>query len=496
MDLKKRLILANAATVIIPVFITVLIALAVFFIYGKLTLSDKTMDNFERTIQAELEVRESIRSVLQEKPEMVEDVNFQRHLQDKLAPYQGEILIVKKGAVIFASRELNQIEIDKCLSPEDPGKGISQQIVLADNTYVIRNISFIFQDGKQGKAVILLPVNKAMVQLKTIIISLGLLFLVLYAGTSIIVSLHFSRSIIKPLNNLQKAAGEISKGNLDYQIVEEGDEEIRALCRKLEIMRIKLKELIHTQLKYEENRKMLVSSISHDLKTPVTSIKGYVEGIFDGIANTPEKMDKYLKTIYTKARQVDTMIDDLLLYAKLDLNQIPFNFEPTDIEEYMHDCISECEPEMERRQVIISLHSELKQRYILPIDRERMRRVIMNILDNSCKYMGREKGEIQVLLRETFSSVIIELKDNGTGISSKDLPHIFDRFYRSDAARSQGSGLGLAIAKQIVEGHNGRIWAVSHKDGGTGIIISLAINSSGKSEKTEIGYEGKKDEFE
>lgn len=301
------------------------------------------------------------------------------------------------------------------------------------------------------------------------------------------ISFHFSRSIIRPLSNLQNAAGEISRGNLDYEIAEEGDGEIQALCRKLEAMRIKLKESIHTQLKYEENRKMLISSISHDLKTPVTSIKGYVEGIFDGIANTPEKMDKYLKTIYVKAGQVDTMIDDLLLYAKLDLNQIPFQFEPTDIEKYIRECILEFEPELERRQIRISLQSGLGQSHVLPLDRERMRRVLMNILDNSCKYMDKEKGEIKILLRETYTGIIIELRDNGAGIGPQDLPYIFDRFYRSDSARSQGSGLGLAIAKQIVEGHNGRVWAVSNAGGGTSILISLGTGSPAAEEKDGKG---------
>jgi signal transduction histidine kinase len=141
--------------------------------------------------------------------------------------------------------------------------------------------------------------------------------------------------IVSPLHNLQKAAAEISQGNLDHPIAEEGDKEIQALCRDLETMRLKLKDSVYTQLKYEDNRKMLVSSISHDLKTPVTTIKGYIEGILDGVANTPEKTARYLNTAYLKAGQIDQMIDDLLLYAKLDLNQLPFNFERIDISLYL-----------------------------------------------------------------------------------------------------------------------------------------------------------------
>lgn len=174
------------------------------------------------------------------------------------------------------------------------------------------------------------------------------------------------------------------------------------------------------------------------------------------------------------------MIDDLLLNAKLDLKQLPFDFEKTDIEEYLLDFVRENEPEWAKNGIRITMHSELHQTYPIRLDRARFRRVLTNILDNSGKYMktGRleQEGLIQILLRETHSSIIIELRDNGSGIQEKDVPYIFDRFYRSDSSRSEikGSGLGLAIAKQIVEGHGGRIWALSRPQEGTSILISLS----------------------
>ncbi|MPN54679.1 Sensor histidine kinase WalK [bioreactor metagenome] len=170
------------------------------------------------------------------------------------------------------------------------------------------------------------------------------------------------------------------------------------------------------------------------------------------------------------------MIDDLLLYSKLDLNQIPFNYEKTDIVEYFNYCILESSPELEKYNIHIDFQNNLKDfRYVM-LDRARMKRVIVNIIDNSRKYMDKENGLITIMLRETNSSIIIEIKDNGSGIDKSDVSKIFDRFYRSDLARSdaKGSGLGLAIAKQIVEGHKGKIWAISHEDEGTSIIISLA----------------------
>jgi signal transduction histidine kinase len=239
-------------------------------------------------------------------------------------------------------------------------------------------------------------------------------------------------------------------------------------------MRIKLKESVYLQQKYDENRKFLVSSISHDLKTPVTSIKGYIEGIIDGVAKTPEKMKEYLETARSKAILVNAMIDDLLLYSKLDLNQIPYHFEKTDLEQYFEDCVSDHRYEYEKANIKLALISELKETVFVLIDRERFKRVIQNILDNAKKFMEKADGQVDIILRETRTSAIIEIRDNGKGIPENDLPHIFERFYRADPSRkSDGSGLGLAIAKQIVEGHEGKIWVRSTVGEGTRMMISL-----------------------
>ena len=473
MNLKKRLILANASTVVIPMLITVLIALAFLFVFGKLLGNDISFENYQRLSQIKFELLNSETSILQRTPEVVEEENFQRHLQEQLAEINGELVIIKNERVIFSSLDFSKIDVAKFLEAGNT-KGRSEPVVIGAVSYTVQLVGLKFKDGSQGNVLLLAPLDRSSTNLTTFLVLISVTFILTFMLSNIVVSYQFSRSILKPLHNLQSAAAEISRGNLDHSIVEEGDQEIQALCRDLELMRIKLKDSVHTQLKYEDNRKILISSISHDLKTPVTSIKGYVEGILDGIANTPDKMERYLKTIALKAHQIDQMIDDLLLYAKLDLNQIPFNFERTDIEEYLLLCLLESEPELERNDIKVTFHNELGQKQYVLLDRERMKRVIMNIIDNSRKYMSKDRGELKILLRDTTGSLIIELRDNGSGISEEDLPYIFDRFYRSDTARSKGSGLGLAIAKQIIEGHSGRIWAVSHGEEGTSIMISLS----------------------
>lgn len=474
MNLRKRLILANASTVIIPMVITVLIALASFYVFSKLLGMDLSFENYQKLSQIKFDLLYSKTNILQHSPEVIEDDNFQKNLKEQLAEINGELVLIKDEEIIFSSRNFSKIDIAKSLEAGNT-KGGREPVLIGEVSYAVHLIELRFKDGAPGKVLLLAPMGRSATNLTVFLVLIGVSFLLAFLVTNIAVSYQFSRSILSPLHNLQTAAKEISLGNLEHPIVEEGDQEIQALCRDLELMRIKLKDSVHTQLKYEDNRKMLISSISHDLKTPVTSIKGYVEGILDGIADSPDKTERYLKTIASKACQVDQMIDDLLLYAKLDLNQIPFEFERTDIAEYLKLCVSEIEPELECSQIKISLHNKLeqKQQSVL-LDRERMKRVIMNILDNSRKYMDKDQGEIKILLRETPTSLIIELRDNGSGIREEDLPYIFDRFYRSDMGRSKGSGLGLAIAKQIIEGHNGRVWAVSDGKEGTGIMISLS----------------------
>lgn len=305
---------------------------------------------------------------------------------------------------------------------------------------------------------------------------IAIIFFVSFIVTNLITSYLFSKRILEPISQLKNAVSEISLGNLNLEITEDGDDEIRELCADFEKMRVQLKDSVRIRRKYDDNRKMLVSSISHDLKTPITSIKGYVEGILDGVANTEEKIDAYLKTIYSKAQLMDIMIDDLLLYSRLDLNQVPFNFEKTNIIDFFQYCVDESIYELQKSNIEISLQNDLKEAKYVMLDKEKMQRVVLNIIDNSRKYMNKEKGQIVIMLRETKSSIIIEIKDNGSGIDKNHLNRIFDRFYRADPARTEikGSGLGLAISKQIVEGHKGKIWAISHENLGTSIIISLA----------------------
>ncbi|WP_315121753.1 HAMP domain-containing sensor histidine kinase [uncultured Clostridium sp.] len=474
MDIKKRLIISNTITAIVPLIITIIFMFSFLFVSSKVFHKEPDYDGFKDGMIVRTELVDIRNDILKQNIKDIEDTKFQDDLSYKLSDLDGKFIIVKGHKIIASPKDINKIDIEKTMEVLK-GNILEKRIVINGICYMIEAIDLNLEGNRTGNIILLAPIGEETNVFNKLVVIAIVVYIISFIVTNIIMSYLFSERIIKPIKFLKEATTEISNGNLDCEIIEDGDQEIRELCHGFEVMRVQLKDSIVMKTKYDDNRKVLVSSISHDLKTPITSIKGYVEGILDGVANTPEKRENYLKTIYSKAEHIDHMIDDLLLYSKLDLKQLPFNFEKIDIVEYLSFCICESESELIKDNIKISLNNDLKTSKYVMMDRERMRRVILNTIENSRKYMDKKQGQINLNLRETSSSIIIEIRDNGSGIDNNDINKIFHRFYRADSARSEakGSGLGLAIAKQIVEGHKGRIWAVSHGNEGTSIMISL-----------------------
>ena len=243
-----------------------------------------------------------------------------------------------------------------------------------------------------------------------------------------------------------------------------------------EDMRLRLKESRDDMMDHESANRELVSNISHDLKTPITSIKGYVEGIMDGVADTPEKMERYIRTIYNKANDMDRLINELTIYAGIDTNRIPYNFHRINVAEYFGDCVEEVGLDLESRGIRLNYSNYLDPGTMVIADPEQMKRVINNIIRNSEKNTEKADGIIDIRILDEVDSIRIEIEDNGRGIVPKDLARIFERFYRTDSSRNSsqgGSGIGLSIVKKIIEDHGGYIWATSKEGEGTCMHIVL-----------------------
>jgi histidine kinase len=288
---------------------------------------------------------------------------------------------------------------------------------------------------------------------------------------------YVSRSIVNPLKELKGAADQIRQGDLAFEVRTRSSDEIGQLFHSFEEMRRRLEQSVKLQLQYEENRKELLSNISHDLKTPITTIKGYVEGIRDGVANTPDKLDDYLATISAKAVAMDRLIDELFLFSKLDLGKVPFHFESVNIVRYMEDLVEELEMDLAQKRIRIVYRSLHEGALYAKVDRDKLKRALFNITDNSVKYMDKAHKEIRITLSvRNRGEILVEVQDNGPGIEAEAVAHIFERFYRAEQSRSLqtgGSGLGLSIVKQIIHEHGGAIRAESREGEGTTLSFTL-----------------------
>ena len=294
--------------------------------------------------------------------------------------------------------------------------------------------------------------------------------------TAMVLVLWVYGSMIRQINRLQEAAKRVQSGDLDFELKPEGKDELGQLIQAFEDMRARLKENAEEKIQSDRESKELISNISHDLKTPITAIKGYVEGIRDGVADTPEKMDKYLGTIYNKANEMNLLINELTLYSKIDTNRIPYNFAPISVNAYFDDCAEDLAMELEAKNVEFGYFNYVDSDQMIIADPEQLKRVINNIISNSLKYTERDKRKINLRVKDVGDFIQVELEDNGKGSAAKDLPHICERFYRTDASRNSskgGSGIGLSIVKKIIEDHGGKIWATSRE--GIGTVMYFVI---------------------
>lgn len=478
MRLTGRFFAMNAAAVVISLFITALAAIVFAALYTKLVGPRGSAEELQRI----LETRAGMAALRAEAEamefEQLLEPQHQEWLGERVRALGAEAVILRDRMPLYATSPLDAVTIEEALIYSG-GQSTVDTLDLGGVTHMIARVDYGLPSGRHGVVLLLAPVRLQTGYYVVLGVFLAVVFALSFLLANYFVSRRFSRGIIAPVVRLKEAAVNIGNGELDFGIAEEGEGEVRELCRMLELMRIKLKESVYWQEKYDENRRFLVSSISHDLKTPVTSIIGYLDGILDGVASTPQKQKEYVETARSKALLVNAMIDDLLLYSRLDMNQVPFHLEPTDVRAFFEDCMADVSYMFSRRGVALTLAVEFEEPVYVRMDRERFQRVIQNILDNCLKYMDKEDGRVDVLLRKTRTSAIMEIRDNGRGIPESEVPRIFDRFYRVDPSRSRtgGTGLGLAIARQIVEGHDGRIWARSAEGEGMSVIISLPIHA-------------------
>ncbi len=477
MKFKTRLLITFLTIVLLPLMLTMI---AFMSIGGYLMNAQREFGlvNMDYTMVSEPEqafekiseeIFREVERQIDEDETLMEDIEYLSGLNGEIKDKASYILVRKGNDIYYTGNEAAASKIFDLL----PGYGYGN--AGGDSGYyynsmskLVKQLDFRFSDGEEGSFFIIMRINSLIS--KQLLIDMVIAIIVILVFTSLMLTQWIQRGVFLPVNELNTAMKNIADGNLEYMLNTDSKGEIGELYKNYEDMRLRLKESTDEKFEHEKQNRELISNISHDLKTPITAIKGYVEGIMDGVADTPEKMDKYIKTIYNKANDMDRLINELTIYSGIDSNRIPYHFHRLNVADYFGDCVEEVGLDLESKNIELNYSNLVSPDAMIIADPEQLKRVINNIIGNSVKYLEREKGVIDIRILDEVDSIRVEIEDNGKGIAARDLPNIFERFYRTDASRNSskgGSGIGLSIVKKIVEDHGGYIWATSKEGEGT-----------------------------
>ncbi len=476
MKFKTRLYVTFLTIVFLPLFLTLVAFMGLWFfmssqepdfgIEGDYSVVSEPLESLGKSTES---VYHDLLKQVTDNTGKVEDLSYLAAINKSIVRKASYLLVRKEDSIYYTGNPEAAQQIYDRLPPfgaMDPEKNAG--IYFNDLKKFAWQIDFVYADGSRGSIFIITRISSVIS--RKLLLDMFFAITLILIFTSIMLTQWIQRGVFDPVKQLNTAMQKIKDGNFEYRLQTENKGEIGELYRNYEDMRLRLKESTDEKLLHEKQNRELISNISHDLKTPITAIKGYVEGIMDGVADTPEKMDKYIKTVYNKANDMDRLINELTIYSKIDNNRIPYNFHRINVADYFGDCVEEVGLDLESKNIRLNYSNLVSPDTKVIADPEQMKRVVNNIIGNSVKYLDKKEGVIDIRILDEVDSIRVEIEDNGKGIAAKDLPKIFERFYRTDASRNSsqgGSGIGLSIVKKIIEDHGGYIWATSKEGEGT-----------------------------
>ncbi|MBN2899018.1 MAG: HAMP domain-containing histidine kinase [Clostridia bacterium] len=459
MTIRKRLIFSYLSLLVIPIVIVI----ALIFLISSPLIKMPAIERIENMDNIQTEIGDLIQNAV--------DENGNLTMIDSEIKALIDTRYIKR--VIFVNNE-DIITYDTSDS-ETVGYDISKFDELGITISDIEQ--YIYYGNNPIGRLIFFPsitIEEALRFLLYIPVAMGILFLGLIIAMIVLLSKIISDGISKPLNELNAAAERISNGDLDFEMTYKQDDELGKLCIEFDRMRLKLKESLDKQAKYENSRKLLLASISHDLRTPLTSIKGYIEALQDGIVSDAEAQERYMNIIVAKTNKLNTLIDDLFVYSKMELGEFKIEQIPVPSDFLLEGLLIPKIDEYADAPFEFILDRAFPM-VMLNVDQKRISQVIDNVIHNASKFT-QTYIKVSVNIQKQYLQLFVE--DDGCGIPKEELPFIFDQFYKVEKSRNsseQGTGLGLAITKRLVLAHGGKISVKSVEDQGTTFKIELPI---------------------
>lgn len=285
------------------------------------------------------------------------------------------------------------------------------------------------------------------------------------AIVTITIMFFYSRRISRPITQMSLATREIVKGDYTKRVSAKGRDEIAQLAHNFNAMTDHVEQL-------EELRRSFVANVSHELRSPLTSIRGYIQGVLDGTFGQ-DQQGKYLGIALDETMRLNRLINDLLDLAQIESGEIPISPSEFNINELVSRAIAGKEAEISEKHISVQIDFETEQCYV-SADKDRILQVIINLIDNAIKF-NRDHGKISIKTWTHRGEVYVKIEDEGRGLAYDQIMRIWDRFYQADPARSdkKGRGLGLSIVKKIIEEHGQQIWVNSEEGTGSAFIFSL-----------------------
>lgn len=479
MTMKKRIFISNTAMVLISLLI-------LFGIGGFSVLLFK--EEILRIIEQNAELSDDIYEVETLLLEQQKRPDQWEALSDKLSDYQFELYVSDSNQnEVYSNVRHSEME---CIEELEEGTFASNKVKLYSMESVTIARCIISSGGEKytvyaayyPEELSLWGMDRGVFEMFIIVFVIS--GIILISGLLLCCQLFTKamiKRIMKPIDALNQAAIRINHGNLEEPICYEADDELGEVCNTFNEMQKHLKEGMEKNEKYEKARTEMVSGISHDLRTPLTSVKGFIKGMLDGIANTPEKREQYLQISYQKACDMEQLLQKLFFFSKLETGNMPFFMQKIEMKSWIHKYVEERQWEEIEKNYTIQIVN-MNAQYWVMADAEQMKRVFDNLLENSLKYANTKQLQISVSADKKGGEVYLYFRDNGVGISEDKLPYVFEQFYRGDESRNSktdGSGLGLYVCKYIVEQQGGRIQAYNKN----GFMVEIVLPEAHEKEE-------------
>lgn len=328
----------------------------------------------------------------------------------------------------------------------------------------------IIEDGQLlGRVSVYLP-RSTSVQMMMALIGLLLAF--------VVIGLAMRRFLLKPLEKMSKAARQLAEGDWDVLLPTSSITEIAEVRDGFEVMVKGLELSYRKQTELEEERRFVIAAVAHDLRTPLFALRGYLDGLEQGIAQSPEKIAKYIAVCKEKSAQLDRLVEDLFTFTKMDYFETQLNNKTMDFAHILQESIDSLTPQA--REKHISLSTDFTYNCFISGDKHLLERAMNNILENAVRHTP-SGGEIDVHCHRDDQYVRFTIRDSGAGFSMEELTRVFEPLYRGEASRSRstgGSGLGLTISHRIMKQHGGELEASNHPQGGAVLAGWLPVAGS------------------